>query len=253
MSRKAARSEQDDAAILEQLKDRYRYATEEWRDIREAGAEDIRYQVGDPWSAEDKQLRQGRPLIAADQLTQYTNQLINDVRQNPRAIKVSPRGAGATKKTAELRANKIREIEYRSHAQLVYTTMFGNTVQRGYGFMAVRRKWASEHADLSAFNQELWLEAIVNPDLITPDPDALMPDGRDMRFCFEGEWMDRDAFKNAYPDAKVIDFDPQYVQSNPDWFRDGGRKILVCNYWTIKHTTRRLLLLKAPPPGSGLV
>lgn len=241
------RSTSNDDAILKQLKDRFRYASEQWREIREAGKQDLAYLTGDPWTAEDRQLRVGRPLIAADQLSQYTNQLINDVRQNPRAIKVSPRGAGATKKTADLRANKIREIEYRSHAQLVYTTMFSNTAQRGYGFMAVRRKWASERADLSAFNQELWLEPIVNPDLITPDPDALMPDGRDMRFCFEGEWMDLDAFKNKYPKAEVKDFTIDTQNTAPDWFREGGRKILVCNYWTIKHTDRRLLLLKPPP------
>jgi hypothetical protein len=40
-----------------------------------------------------------RPMIELDELNQYCNQVINDLRANKRGIKVSPKGNGANDKT----------------------------------------------------------------------------------------------------------------------------------------------------------
>lgn len=80
-----ARKDED---VLEELRERFRYATNAWRKIREEGQKDIRYLAGDPWEAKDRQIREdaGRPCLTLDELGQYVNQGINDLRQNKRGV-----------------------------------------------------------------------------------------------------------------------------------------------------------------------
>ena len=132
-----ARTDDD---VLEELKERYVDATAQWHDIRREGATDMRAVAGDPWDPKDRQAREdaGRPCLSLDELGQYTNQVINDVRSNARGITVSPKGAGANDLTAKFRQGKIRDIEYQSNAQQAYTTMLENAVQRGYGFLRIK-------------------------------------------------------------------------------------------------------------------
>src|SRR5574340_144245 len=113
-----------DEALLQEIRDRYRYACDAWREIREERKIDMRYISGDPWDESDRKARAdaGRPCINHDELGQYVNQAINGLRQNKRGIKVSPAGNGASEKTAELHQDLIRTIEYRSQAQSAYVT-----------------------------------------------------------------------------------------------------------------------------------
>src|SRR5204862_8259048 len=95
--------------------------------------------AGAPWDAKDRKARDdaGRPCLALDELGQYTNQVINDLRSNKRGIVVTPKGAGANDLTAKFRQGKIREIEYQSHATQAYTTLAENAIQRDYGFLRI--------------------------------------------------------------------------------------------------------------------
>ena len=60
------------------------------------GAIDVRYAAGNTWEPRTKTARGDRPVLNLDQLSQYTNQLVNSYRQNPRGANVSPAGGGAT-------------------------------------------------------------------------------------------------------------------------------------------------------------
>lgn len=237
----------EEEAILVEMRSRFDYAKREWAKIRATGKQDVRALI-DPWPAAERAAREAasRPCLHFDELGQYVNQLINEVRLNKRAIKVSPRGFGANDKTAELRANKFREIEYRSKAQMVYTTMAENAFQRSYGFMKIEARYVSPKSD----EQELWLVPVVNPDLITPDPDALMPDGSDWKFLFDLEWLTIKEFNRAYKDAEPINFDNAEAQAWLQGTSESDGKVQVGNYWTI-HNVRRVLYKLKPPPGSG--
>jgi hypothetical protein len=126
-----------DEAILRELNERFDYASTMWQPIVDEGDIDVRYSAGHTFDADDLTARKGRLTIELDQLSQYSNQLVNSFRQNPRGAKVSPAGGGDTKETAELRANRIRQIEYDSHAQEVYTVAGENMVTRGYGYARI--------------------------------------------------------------------------------------------------------------------
>jgi hypothetical protein len=86
-------------------------------------------------------------MLNLDQLSQYRNQVENTVRQNKRGVKASPAGNGADQKTADFRANRIREIEYQSHAQEAYSQAFSDCLTRSYGFARIVAEYEDEDTD----------------------------------------------------------------------------------------------------------
>lgn len=239
-----------DEDVLEEIRTRFSYATNAWRKIREEGQKDIRCVAGDPWADKDRKAREdaGRPCLSLDELGQYTNQVINDVRQNKRGVKVTPIGDGANDKTAEFRQNLIRQIEYRSNASDVYTGMFEEALQRSYGFARIKAKYVSD----SGFDQELVIEALPNPDLVTVDPDDLSPTAKGIQYAFIHESRSIKQFKKDFPDASITDFSDEIRQQAPDWIKD--ERLMIAEYWTIEYTRRQLLLVdggKGQPPKSA--
>lgn len=234
-------SAKSDEALLIEIRERFDYASTEWADIRKDGAKDMRYVAGDPWEPTDRQLREdaGRPCLSLDELGQHFNQVINDVRANPRSPKFSPVGNGANDDNARFYADKWREIEYRSHAQIAYIGAFENCIQRSYGFARVNTRYESDRS----FNLDLWIEDLPNPDMVLPDPDARRPDSSDMKYCFVYETWQIAEFKKQYPRATVTDFESVRAQA-PSWIK--GKTILLAEYWTIETTASELLLLRDP-------
>lgn len=231
----------DEEALLSQMHQEWDYDTAEWREIREQGKTDIRYVAGDPWDAADKQARlaAGRPCLSLDELGQYVNELINDIRQHKRAIKATPLGDGATDASAELTANTIRQIEYRSNAQQGYTTMFENTVQRSYGFLRITPRYVSD----TSFDQELFIDPIPNPDMVTPDADAQKPDLSDMTRCFVHESWSKADFERKWPRAQAVSWTPEQIKDSNGWM-DGGR-IRVAEYWKKETYRDRLVTVRS--------
>ena len=226
-----------DEAILEELRERFDYAATQWDPIVREADIDVRYAAGDTWDLDDRTARSGRPILNLDQLSQYTNQLVNSFRQNPRGAKVSPAGGGATEATAELRANRIRQIEYDSHAQEVYTVAGENAATRGYGYARI----VAEYED-SEGNQVLRLKAIPNPNQVLPDPDGESTSGADWQYLFFLHTITKREFKRDYPDATIKDFDAPTMALAPRWFGKDGR-IQIAEYWYVTET--------APASGKG--
>lgn len=259
----AKRSSKDDlsfikdgphADVLEEMQRHYEYDTNQWADIRAEGTTDIRFCAGDPWDNEDRQLREqaGRPVIAFDEFGQYVNQLINEVRQHKRAIQVTPTGLGADDKQATYRQNRIRQIEYRSNAQQAYTAMFENTVQRSYGFLRIKPQFVTNPkasgGNGASFNQELLIEELPNPDLVTPDSDILKPDGSDMRRAWVAESWPLSDYRRRWPNARIQDFNSAVAKGAPAWMYNSTR-IQIAEYW-VKETAQKKLLLFGTDDGS---
>lgn len=241
MSDKLAKGAED--AILKELQERYTYATQQWRPIRDEADVDMRFVSGDPWSPEDRALREqaGRVCLSLDELHQYFNQLINDVRANPRAPQFDPIGNGANDKTARFYGDKMREIEYRSQAQIAYSTAFQNAVHRSYGWLRFRTKFAPK-----AFDQDLWIEDIPNPDLVLGDPDALRPTSSDGKYLFYLQGYDRHEFARTFPDAEIRDFTPQLQAKAKGWISDDCQRVQVAEYWMVEPTVKTLTQYRLP-------
>lgn len=232
--------------LLVELRERFDYAQAEWAEIRAEAAKDMQYVSGDPWDPKDRRLREeaGRPCLSLDELGQHFNQVINGVRSNQRAIKFSPTGGGATDKTAQFYTDHTREIEYRSHAQIAYTTAFQDAIHRSYGYCRVKTGYESD----KSFNQQITIEPIVNPDLVLPDPDAQRPDASDMKYCFVIESRSHEEFRREFPQAKLTDF-ASLIVDYPAWVKE--HRILIAEYWTIKTSKKRLLFIQPAPPAAG--
>jgi hypothetical protein len=233
----------DDDDRLDEIKDRYLDATREWAAIREEGAKDMCAVAGDPWDPKDRQARKdaGRPCLALDELGQYTNQVINDLRSNKRGIVVTPTGAGANDLTAKVRQGKIRDIEYQSNATQAYTTMAENAIQRGYGFLRITAQYC--YPD-KGFDQDLCIEPVPNPDLVTPDPDHVRTDGSDLSYLFYEESRTAKQFAADFPDAQVKSFSLDTMRASRGWVQ--GDQIRIAEYWVKEPGAKRTLLLLKP-------
>lgn len=225
----------DEASLLEEIRTRFDYASRQWEPIRQAGAEDMRYISGDTWDSADRDARKGRPCLSFDQLNQYLNQLQNSIRQQKRAIKVTPKGSGSNDQTAQFRASLYRQIEYDSHAQQAYIAAFTGAAQRSYGFCRL----VAEYDAYSVDEQVLRIKAIPNPDQVLPDPDAESPTGQDWRYLFFLFPMSIPEFKRAYPYARVQDFSGDLRMQAPGWLQEN--RIIVAEYWCVDTVQRERL------------
>ena len=228
----------EDEAILKELQERFDYASVQWAPNIERGNLCLANADGNTWNADDAAARAGRPMLKLNQVSQYSNQLVNSFRQNPRGAKVAQAGGGATEQTADLRANRVRQIEHDSHAQEVYTVAGENAVDRGYGYARIVAEYEDEESD----NQVLRLKAIPNPNQVLPDPDAESTSGADWQYLFFVHTVTKREFQRDYPDAAIKDFDAETIALAPRWFGKDGR-VQIAEYWYVTET--------ANPRGKG--
>jgi len=243
---------------VEEIRRRFDYHTLEWQDIRDEAKIDMRFATGDPWEPNERNSREGmgRLCLDFDELGQYINQLINGVRQNKRAPKVTPTGNGANDKTAEMLAGLIKAIGYKSNANTARVTAFENAAMRSYGYTKIVREYVSDDSD----DQELRIRRIPNPDVISLDPDAKEADFSDMEDAFELDQLTKSAFKSRFPDAEVVDFSSSHMEIAPTWIKED--QIQIATYWKAhinKRTRYRLDSEDEPeiyadelPEGSGI-
>lgn len=223
---------------LDEALERHQYAIDAWHENYMQGDKDMKALVEGPWPDAERIAREklGRPCLHFDELGQYVNQRVNDVRQNKRAIKLDPAGYGATEETAELRANIIRTIESRGGVQ-AYITGYESAIQRGIGFWAVGKRWAAD----DSFNMELYLRHFPNSKNVVIDPDVKEPAASDMRYGFIVEDIPRKEFARRWPKAQLRDFSPELMDTHRYWIKE--HTIQVAEYWYVDMKPARLLLV----------
>lgn len=227
-----------DSPLLKEIRANFDYDSMMWREIYEEGDIDMRCVSGDPWEPKDKAARKkaGRLCLSFDEIGQYCNQVINDVRQNQRSVKVVPKGNGADDATALKRSDRIREIEYKSKAQAAIRTAFEGAVQRSFGFYKFKTQYVSD----SAFEQELAYVRIPNPKTIYIDWEAKESDCSDMEHAFEFDTMPKRRFSSEYPNAEIQSFTPELAQYAPAWLKDD--RVQVASYWKLLRDKDQLFL-----------
>lgn len=236
----------DNEDLLKEIRERFDRASAAWANIRAEAATDRRFLAGDGWDPAERRRREkaSRPIVSFDELTQYVNQVVNQARENKRAIEVTPRGDGANDQTALLRAETIRDIEYRSNAQAAYIRAFEGQVGSSYGFARVSRCYC----DSGSFNQELRIKAILNPDSVYLDPDFKEPDGSDAKWALVVEPIPLKDFEKRFPDATPLSFGGNTANVAPGWLN--ATNIQIAEYFYIKEKKRTLFMLdNATPEG----
>jgi len=233
-------SETGNDDLLKRIRQRWDYHCKAWQDIRNQ-AEECQRALSRKgcWTDEEIEERKGkRPCIHLDQLSQHINNLVNNVRSNPIAIKVEPAGEGADDKTAELRSKRIRAIEYESNAQQAYQTAFEAAASMGYGAFGV----TIEYKSWDSMQRVIRVRRFANAHAVMWDPDAVEADSSDMKDAFVLYNVQKDEFKREYPKAQKVDFGTEEMAIAKDWIKDDA--IQVAEYWYLEKKRRTIYVVE---------
>ena len=230
---KAAKVAKEEAAFLQEARERFEDAAAADRDNRLAAEDDLDFFVGNQWDDTVKATRTGlgRPCLTINRLPQFVAQVVGDIRINKPAIKVRPAEDG-DEDIANVRQGLIRAIEHDCGAADVYANAAQSQVACGIGNFRVVLDYASDEV----FEQNIVIKAIPNPFSVVWDPLAFEPTGKDARYCFIVDEMSRKDFEAAWPDAQSSDLTvDQAGWSTTDTVR-------VTEYWVMKETPALLAM-----------
>lgn len=215
-----------------------------WKPIYQKATEDLFFLSDDEfaqWDREDRTARTeiGRPALTVDQLSQFIHQVVNDIRMNTPSITVIPDSNDATVETAEVFKGLIKNIEYKSRASDAYDNAALFSVKSSIGFIRVDHRYADD----SSFEQELYIDRIINPGAVFLDRNSIQVDGRDAKHCTILDKITLEEFKKRWPKAQPSDF--QEVSRNFDQTKDDD-KITVAEHFCIVETAATKSAFKAP-------
>lgn len=230
----------DEAAFLQEVRERFNDGSTADRENREAGYDDLKFLAGHQWDdgVEEERRLAGRPCLTINRLPQFVAQVVGDVRINQPGIKVRP-AEDADKEMADVREGLIRFIEHQSQAHAVYVKCATDQVACGRGAFRVDLDYATD----DAFDRDLFVRQIDDPLSVVWDPLSSDPTGRDAKWCFVPVEMARKDFEKQYPDKKPSDL--QVSTDVDNWIT--ADTVRVTEYWVMKETPAVLSLM---PDGS---
>lgn len=147
--------------------------------------------------------KSGRPCLVLNQLLPYANQVVNDIRQANIAIRVSPVDDSGDIDTAEVFQGIIRNIERQSSAEMAYATAAKNAIGAGIGWIRV----TTEYASPMSFDQEIYIERVLDFTSVYLDPASQELDGSDAEYAFIRRDISKSEFESLYPDAEPVSFE----------------------------------------------
>jgi len=204
--------------------------------------------ISTQWSAADlKQYKDdGIPAMTVDHISQFPNQVKNELRQMRMAIQVNPVDHGADPPTAEVLQGIMRSIEQNSHAPVAHETAQGFAVDGGFGFSRVITKYTYDNPKTEAeFNaQHIEIKPVKNPFTVFGDPAGNEPDGSDWEFCTIIDNMLDTVYRRKYGDSYmsgVGDWGPLAAGLPEGWLSE--RSVRVAEYFYSKHKNEKAVLL----------
>lgn len=227
-----ARSKKEDMdALLRTARKRYSIGIDsDWDNIEQA-LDDLKFAVGEQW---DEALRREReaddkPCLTINRMRQFIRQVTGDMRHNRPTIRVVPEDDEGDVDKADIFAGLVRDIEYKSNATNVYVAAGEAAVACGMGHWRVNLAYQ----DQSSLDMAPVIKSIPNPLAVVWDPNSKLPTREDAMWCFVVEPMTHEAFKDAYPDATVTDFDTSNIPDDASrWV--GTDMVQVAEYYVKK-------------------
>ena len=210
--------------LVVEAKKRFSRAKDCYASARALAIDDTKFAMGDSdngwqWPDGIKRGREAeqRVCLTVNLTAQHCNQIINNIRQNRPAVKVSPADDGADKETANILGGLIRNIQVSSGSDEAHDTAAEMAVYGGEGYWRV----LTEYESTTSFNQIIRIVACPNPNLIYIDPDCKQADKSDARWGFIFEDISIEQAKREHPGI------------NPQSWGD------IDNLWTKEDTCRR--------------
>lgn len=200
---------------------------------RKAEIDDIRF-VGllEQWPENIKKIREldpqgARPCLVVDKVNQYKNQIVNNIRQNRAGIKVRPVDDNSDIEVAEVIQGIVRHIEDRSKADIAYDWAAEGSVVSGVGYFRILTEYVGD-----SFEQDIRIERIKNRFTVYFDDTSTEPDGSDAEQVIITELVDREAFKEMYPDANQCDWASATGDNRNTWVTE--KQVRIAEYFYIE-------------------
>jgi hypothetical protein len=163
---------------------------------------------------------------------------VNNMRQQRPRIQVHPVSDGADEQIAKVIQGLTRHIEVASGAENAYDTAADFQVRMGLGFIRLSTKYVDE----DSFDQEICIDAVMNPFQVYLDPMSIKPDGSDAEWVVITERMKRSTFKKLYPHAKAVNM--SHLGPGDDVAQWANKEeVVVAEYIRIEMTPDVLLKL----------
>lgn len=250
----------DDTVLLQRRGDFISTALRRWRHSEEADRENRLRQLEDVifyadgknhWPAHIRAMRvkDERPMVSIDRLTEPVKQAVNEAALSKPQIRIVPVDGGADPETAKIAQGIVRHIEVQSCADVAYATAIERAAIQGRGYIRVGRTWINPQLGLE---QELVIDRVRNPFSIYGDPMSQQLDGRDWRWGFVVEDLDREEYQIAYPKSQMASLSAMSSigDNNPNWLtRD---TIRVAEYYYFKVTAEDYVVVANPEGGRPL-
>lgn len=194
---------------------------------------------GNQWDEYTRNERRGRPCYEFNRARKQVQQIINEEKQNRPSIKIRA-VRDATEDDADLRQGIIRNIEASSNAELAYDTAFDFAVKGGKGAWRIKTEWSAD----DAFDQEIVIETLTDPFMVSLDPSATTFEQRDARFGFVFTVLPRSEFASRYPDADAVSFGTMRGSQSYNWADWWGEDtVRIAEYWFKVPGEREIWLL----------
>lgn len=231
----------EDADIIARAMKNFKLAESAETEIRKEALEDYKFRAGEQWPEEIKNARENdkRPCLTVNQIPQFVNQILNDLRQSKPGINVNATGDHAREDTAEILQGLVRHIEYSSNADIAYARGSEGQVTGGFGFWRV----ITEYAHKTSFDLECRIKSIRNPFSVYLDPSGSEPDGSDTNWGLIFDDMIKQEFNALYPRSRLCamgDWD-SLNNTTAGWVTKDGTRFVEYFEKTLKPT--KLLLL----------
>ena len=234
--------------VVLRAKKRWDYANSVDSENRDQEEQDLRFARVKGEQREDnarrERDRQKRPWLEFNQTRQFIKRVVNEIRQSRPSISIRPTGAGANQQKADIRSALIRHIEYDSSADQSYDSAAEQACTSGRGYLRVY----AEYETPTSANQKLKIASIPSPLSVLMDPDCVMPDKSDAKYCFVTEYIDKDTFTAEWGEAAAasISWDNHEDEYAYMW---QGNKVCVADYYEVVEQDMPLLIL---PNGQGV-
>ena len=184
-----------------------------------------------------------RPCLTINKTRVHNLQILNDMRQNKPGMIARPVGNGATFEAAQMFTSLFRHIEYISQAQAAYTIASGFQVKAGIGWLRVTRGYAGD----DTFDQEIYVEGLIDPLAVYCDPEAKKLDKSDARFMFVFDDMPKSDFKEMYPEYADMAGQNALGATEGKWVTKDH--IRICEYFRKVSDNDKLISWRDPRSG----
>lgn len=204
---------------------------------RNEARDDILFRMGGDnqwdaaWMRREQRASLKQSTITVNQLPQYINQVINDLRQNRPAVKVRPVDDKGDEEVAEIYDGIIRHAQYVGKANDARDVAAEHAVVHGLGWYRI----TTDYTDPMSFDQEPVYQGFDEPWNVYHN-DFRNLDGSDLNNVLIASQVNRTQFEKLYSGAKVI----SWGEGNETVDEDG---VVVAEHYSIKTRADKLLML----------